>query len=183
MLRITLGPEELFNEDTQEFVKTKPLSIRLEHSLVSISKWESIWEKPFLSFDDKVGKSEEEIRSYIQCMVIGEIPDYALDILFYRYGRDIENYIESPNTATTIRKTNRKSGGKSGSVITSELIYYWMVAFNIPFETQRWHLNRLLTLIDICNIKNSDNKMPRKQAMAQQRSLNAQRRAAMKSRG
>ncbi len=181
MLQITIPETELFDEVHQEFIYIgKPVTLTLEHSLVSISKWEARWKKPYLSDDPK---TVEETIDYIRCMTITQNVDpkvyYALTMQNYK---DIEEYIKDPHTATTIKDRGRPQNNGEG--VTSELVYYWMCAYQIPFEAQKWHFNRLMTLIRIAGIKNSpDKKMSHKDAMAQQRSLNAARRARSKSRG
>ena len=158
MLTITIPEQELFNELTNEFVRTKSHTIQLEHSLVSLSKWESKWNKPFLSKDDK---TIEQTLDYIQCMTITQ----NIDPMVYRFLtdeniRDINDYIDAPMTATTFPD----KGYPSREIITSEIIYYWMISLNIPMECQKWHLNRLLTLIRVCNVKNAPaKKMSRKE--------------------
>lgn len=179
MLRITIPATEQWDERKQEFISTKECSLQLEHSLVSLSKWESKWHKPFLGKDEK---TEEEIIDYVRCMTITQNVDptvyYALNA---KNVQAIKDYIDDPMTATTFRET----GGKSNNeIITAELIYYWMVALQIPFECQKWHLNKLLTLIRVCNIKNQpDKKMDPKQVMKQNAALNAARRKKMNTKG
>lgn len=179
MLRITIPAAEQWDERKQEFISTKECSIQLEHSLVSLSKWESKWNKPFLGKDDK---TEEEIIDYVRCMTITQNVDPNV---YYAMSNDnikaIRDYIDEPMTATTFRD----AGGKSNKeIITSELIYYWMIALNIPFECQKWHLNRLLTLIRVCNIKNQpDKKMKPNEIMKQNAALNAARRKKMNTKG
>jgi hypothetical protein len=171
---------ELFDDANQIFVHTKTCDLQLEHSLVSLSKWESKWQKPFLSSKDK---TLEETLDYIRCMTINEhvcpvnyrlIPKAIMD--------KITAYIEAPMTATTFAKTDEKATNKE--VVTAEIIYYWMIAFNIPFECQKWHLNRLLTLINVCSIKNQPKKkMGRKEALSKQRALNETRKAQLNTKG
>lgn len=181
MLQITIPETELFDEARQEFIYVdKPVTLTLEHSLVSISKWESKWKKPYLGDDEK---SVEEVIDYIRCMTITQNVDpkvyYALTEENFR---EIEEYIKDPHTATTIKEHSRPT--KNGEGVTSELVYYWMCAYQIPFEAQKWHFNRLMTLIRIAGIKNNpDKKMSRKDAFIQQRELNAMRRAKSKSKG
>ena len=151
MLYITIPATELWDELNQEFITTKATTLQLEHSLVSISKWEAKWQKPFLT---KEPKTSEETLDYIKCMTLTQnVPSESYNHLSYNNIVDINNYIESPMTATTIREQKQKSG--VDEQLTSELIYYSMVALNIPFECQKWHLNRLITLIRVCNIKNT----------------------------
>ncbi len=180
MLRVTVPTVEGYDEEKEEFVTAEGVELELEHSLVSLSKWESIWEKPFLSGSEK---TEDEVRSYVQCMLISpEVSPELFQRLSSENFREINEYINAKMTATVFRETEKKSG--SGEFITSELIYYWMISLNIPFTCENWHLARLLTLIRVCNAKNAPKqKMSRKDAAAQQRELNAQRRAMMGSRG
>jgi len=180
MLEITIPSRELFNDETQEFFTLKGQKLVLEHSLVSISKWESKWNQPFLTQTDK---SYAQVIHYIECMTITQNvnPDIykflTKDII-----DEISAYIALPMTATTF--SQKEKGKLNREIITSEIIYYWMIAFNIPFECQKWHLNRLLTLINVCNIKNQPNKkMSRQELLARNRALNAQRRASMNSKG
>lgn len=181
MLEIKIPEQELFNEATNEFITIKPQVLRLEHSLVSISKWESIWQKPFL---DKEPKTNEETLDYIRCMTITQNVDPGV-----YYGITAENikavseYIDSPMSATWFSKDYGKPRG-SREIVTSELIYYWMIALNIPMECQKWHLNRLLTLIKICNIKNQEpKKMGKNAILSNNKALNAARRAKHHTKG
>lgn len=182
MLHITipLAPEG-WDEQKQEFVEPITQTLQLEHSLVSLSKWESKWHKAFLSKKDK---TVEETLDYIKCMTITQhVKPEVYDYLTRENIEQINAYIEDPMTATMF--SERKSGGKgSNEVVTAELIYYWMIALNIPFECQKWHLNKLLTLIRICEIKNSPpKKMSKKDIMSRNAALNAARRKQMNSRG
>ena len=179
MLIITIPSQELFNDKTQEFVSSKECTISLEHSLVSISKWESKWNKPFLS---KEQKTIEQTLDYIKCMTITQNVDPNIyNFLTQKNIEDINTYIDKPMTATTFPDSNNKN---SREIITSELIYYWMIALNIPMECQKWHLNRLLTLIRVCNVKNTPNKnMSRKEIMSTNAALNAARRKKLNSKG
>lgn len=160
MLQITVPATEMFDERTNEFVYGKETVLQLEHSLLSLSKWESNWCKPFYS---NKPKTAEETRDYIKCMTIN--PNVSDDV-YYRLStknhEDIQKYIESTRTATTISERG-KGKGSARRVITSELIYYWMVTLNIPFECQKWHLDRLFTLIQVCNIENQPKKKRNKQ--------------------
>ena len=179
MLKIVIEPTEMFNEQTQEFFSTKRHELQLEHSLVSVSKWESKWRKPFLSKD---AKTKEETMDYIKCMTITQnVDDSVYAFLSRKNIEDINSYIDSPMTATTFSDRKKSSGRE---IITSEVIYYWMIAQNIPMECQKWHLNRLLTLIRVCNIKNSPpDKIGKSELMRRNSALNAARRAKLGSRG
>lgn len=158
MLTLNIGQQEFYDSEKSMFVYTDPVRVRLEHSLISVSKWESIWEKPFLptkgKADGMAGRAEE--NSYIECMIIGEVPDHVPGVLLDSYGKIIREYIEKKNTATIIYRHIPTI--PSRQVVTTELIYYWMIKFGIPFECQRWHLNRLLMLIEVCSIKDTQSK-------------------------
>lgn len=187
MLRVTLEKRELYDEDSGEFIVLDEVELNLEHSLVSLSKWESKHQKPFLS-DQR--KTTEEVISYIEMMVVGDrIDEQTLN----RFSSDdiqrIQEHIGSSQTATTfggVQSESEKAAGraKSGSVVTSELIYYWMTTFGIPFECEQWHLNRLLTLIKICSLKNTkQKKMPKHEVARQYRDLNEKRKRQLGTKG
>lgn len=168
MIDIIIPGGERFDENTMEFVYSKEQKITLEHSLIAISKWESKYRKPFLSSE----KSAIETLDYIRCMTLTQNvkPETYLRLTDQNI-KNIQAYIDSPMTATTFKKIERKGGNKE--IITAELIYYWMIAFNIPVEFQKWHLNRLLTLIEICARKNEPpKKMSRREISAQHRAIN-----------
>lgn len=179
MLRITIPETEFYDETKEEFITYKAQVLQLEHSLVSISKWESHWNKPFLSGKDK---TFEELLDYVKCMTITQnVSDDVYRRLTRQNVDEINTYIESPMTATTF--SDRKES-PNREIITSEIIYYWMVTFNIPFECQKWHLNRLLTLIKVCNIKtNPPKKMGRQELAQRNRELNAARKARLNTKG
>jgi len=182
-LTIHIESAEYFDESTQEFKETKQAKLKLEHSLVSISKWESRWKKPFLT---KIKKTNEELIDYIFCMTITQNVD---PIVYNGITQDIVNtvveYIEDDMSATKFRE--RKRGRGTTEIITSELIYFWMVNFNVPWECQKWHLNRLLALLKICNIKMSRggkrSKASKTDVLRSQAKLNAERRARLNSTG
>lgn len=178
MLTIKIPETELYDEIQNEFHIVKAQSLQLEHSLVSLSKWESKWHKPFLSKDDKTA---EETIDYIRCMTINNNVDpMVYKCITPRIIGTINSYIGDSMTATTIKETQKTSR----EIVTAEIIYYWMVALNIPFECQKWHLNRLLTLINVCSIKNAPpKKMSKRDIMSRNASLNAARRKALHSKG
>lgn len=180
MLEITVPATEMFDEAKQEFVNYKKQTLQLEHSLVSLSKWESKWHKAFLS---KREKTAEETIDYVRCMTITKNVDPSVYSRLTRENVDqINKYIEDPMTAVYFLED--KSSGTSGDTVTSEIIYYWMISLNIPQECQKWHLNRLMALIKVCNIKNSPGKkMSKADIMRRNASLNAARRAKMHSNG
>jgi len=180
MLIITTSQKEYFDESTSKFVDVPGRQIELEHSLISLSKWEAKWCKPFLT---KEKKTNEQIRDYVKCMIVSRnVPEKIEDIITDDQLTTINEYIDAPMTATTFGKTQQT--GRQHEVITSELIYYWMIALNIPFECQKWHLNRLLTLIRVCSIKNGpQKKMSRNEILAQNRALNAARRNQLQTKG
>ena len=179
MLQIVVPAVEMYNEQTNEFVIAKEQTLQLEHSLVSLSKWESKWNKPFLTKDKK---TFEETIDYIRCMTLTKNvkPEVYLRLTPENI-EEINRYIEAPMTATTI---NDRDPRISREINTSELIYYWMIALNIPFECQKWHLNRLLTLIKVCSIKSqSPKKMSKREIMQRNASLNEARRKKLNSKG
>lgn len=183
MLKITIPDIEYFDEskgEMGEFVIKKGQTLELEHSLVSLSKWESKWHKPFLTSEKK---TIEETISYIKCMTITpNVKDEVYANLTNENIDTINKYIENSMTATTFRKDIRN--GSNRETVTSELIYYWMVALNIPFECQKWHLNRLLTLIKVCNIKNQPaKKLSKKEIMSRNAAINAANRKRFNSKG
>ena len=180
MLQIVIPEREFFDSVKQEFIYLKEQRLVLEHSLISISKWESKWKKPFLS---KEGKTIEESRDYVRCMTLNKDVDPSVyTTLSQDVFQRINSYIEDSMTATWFNDKNQKPG--NGPVITSELIYYWMVAFKIPFECEKWHLNRLLTLIKVCELKNAPKKkMKRKDIYAHNAALNAARKRNLGTNG
>lgn len=184
MLEVTIPKMELFNEYTSEFIYIDEQKLTLEHSLLSISKWESKWEKPFININGELSLTPEELIDYVRCMTINKNVDpQVYEFIPLEVMNEIADYINRPCTATTINHpdTKKKSNAEG---ITSELIYYWMVAYNIPHEYERWHLNRLLTLIEICNVKNQpEKKMSKKAEVDQRRALNEARRKKLHSKG
>lgn len=179
MLTITVGQDEFFDETADEFLLDGGTVVQLEHSLASLSKWESIHEKPFLTDAEK---TSEEILSYVSCMVLS--PEASPELLQKFTPEDltkINSYINSKQTATTFAELKTRS---SREIVTAEVIYYWMVSFQIPFECQYWHLNKLLTLVRVCNEKNKPPKKMRKSEMiSQRRALNEQRRMQLGTSG
>ena len=181
MLQIVIPETELWDEKRQEFVTIKKQSLCLEHSLVSVSKWESKWHKPFLN--DREEKTNEEIIDYIRCMTITQNVDpFVFLHLTNENIEAVKNYISDSMTATTFHINDSRRSSRE--IVTSELIYYWMVASNIPFECQKWHLNRLLTLIRICGIKNqAPKKMSKREILQRNAALNAARRKKFNTKG
>lgn len=180
MLRITIPAGEMWDEENERFISTKEQTLQLEHSLVSLSKWESKWNKPFLS---KTEKTLEENIDYIKCMTLTQNvhPDVYKRLTVENF-KEINEYIDAPMTATTF--SDDKNGKRNREIITSELIYYWMVALNIPFECQKWHLNRLITLVRVCNVKNEPPKKSKKSdIMRRYAEMNAANRKKFNSKG
>jgi len=179
-IKVPIGAEG-WDDVNQEFVEPDAVVLDLEHSLVSLSKWESKWCKAFLS---KLNKTDEEILDYIKCMTV--TPNVDPDVYNHLTAdnfREINAYIEAPMTATHFSEDKSSKGG-SREVVTSELIYYWMIALTIPPEYANWHLNRLLTLIRVCNIKNSPPKKRSQSSIAKDYSaINASRRAQLGTKG
>lgn len=182
MLKITIPGIELYDENKNEFSYTKETTIQLEHSLVSISKWESRWNKSYLNTKKK---TQEEALDYIKCMCITQnVPDIVYKGLNDENLKEINAYINAPMTATTFSEAQQKKSVAAKEIITSELIYYWMISLQIPMECQKWHLNRLLTLINVCNIKNTPpEKMSKADIYSRNKALNAARKAKYHTRG
>lgn len=182
MLQITVPATEMFDEKTSRIITLPAKELRLEHSLVSISKWESKWKKPFLKESEM---TMEETLDYVRCMTITQNVDRSV---YKRLSpaniEAVKTYINDPMTATWFSNQSKQPSGRSGGVITSEVIYWQMIALEIPFECQTWHLNRLLTLIRICADKQQPSKkMSRSALMKRNRGLNAARKAKLGSRG
>ena len=184
MLHITIPATELWDEANERFITvSKATTLALEHSLVAISKWESKWCKPFLTNKEKTA---EEAIDYIRCMTLTQNVDPNVYLCISEKSiKEINDYIAAPMTATVIREYGPSRINRE--VVTSELIYYWMVALNIPFECQKWHLNRLLTLIRICNIKNrpqdKSSRLSQREVLENYAALNAARKKALNSKG
>lgn len=180
MLRLTIAASELWDEENECFITIEGQMLCLEHSLESLSKWESKWNKPFLT---KEPKTQEETLDYIRCMTLGEEADPEVyTCLSSENLKKIDKYINAPMTATTFSGMAGK--GKKGGIITAEIIYYWMVALQIPSDYDKWHLNKLITLIRVCELKNSPGKkMSKAETMRHQAQLNAARRQKLNSKG
>lgn len=175
MLKIDVVMKEWYDEMNLKFVKTT-VKVNLEHSLVTVSKWESVWEKSFLGKEEK---TSEETISYVKLMVLDdELPPEVFQKLIEDHLSQIEAYIEAPMTATKLY-TNPNSP-ESREIVTSELIYYWMLSLNVPVQFEHWHFNRLITLIRVINLKNSPKK---KMSLNERKALNRQRQAKYKTRG
>ena len=180
MLTITVPGDEVYDESTGLLGTVNDVHLELEHSLVSLSKWEQMYEKSFIGTEEK---TEEELFAYVQCMIL--TPDYPQDVLYSLTKENIEeinNYIGAKMSATTF--LDPPGAPKTREVITNELVYYWMTVFNIPFECDKWHLARLFALIQICNSKQEKPKpMSRSELAQRNRELNAKRRAELGTRG
>lgn len=180
MLELRVASYEEFDSETNTFSYFPPVTLKLEHSLLSLSKWESKWKKPFLS---KEPFSYEEFVDYVRCMTVNSVDSDVYRRLSNSDIMAVKAYIDDSMTATTFN--NRKPQKPSKEIVTSELIYYWMVAAQIPFEAEKWHLNRLLTLIRVCDIKNNSGgeKMSKSDIYAHNKSLNAARKARLHTKG
>jgi hypothetical protein len=182
MLQVTIPAVDLFDEQKNEFITIKQRVLQLEHSLVSLSKWESKWKKPFLGSEEK---TSEETLDYIRCMTITQNVDPSVyDHIPGSIIEQISEYIDDSMTATWFHEKDDKKPGKK-ETITAEIIYYWMIALNIPESYQKWHLNRLITLVRVCNIKNAPpkKKSNKRDILARNRALNAARRQSMNTKG
>ena len=179
MLQITIQERELFNESNGEFIKIPKTELRLEHSLISLSRWESKWKKPFLGAEEH---TKQETLDYIACMSIDknidpEIIEY-MDVESYK---KIMDYIGDPATATKVYDRRPQKPSRKQEIMTSEIIYYYMIYYGIPFSCEKWHLNRLLMLIRVCGVKGgtTNQAMDMNAIFAQNRALNAARRGRM----
>lgn len=177
MLKILISGHghEFYNESTGEFINVKNTLLKLEHSLVSVSKWEEYYKKPFLT---EGAKTKEETIFYIKCMTINNnVNELVYELLTAEQIESINQYIQDNRTATWFTERDNDSS-VNREQITSELIYYWMIIYNIPQDYQKWHLSRLMALIRICNIKNSPNKkMSEQETLDYYRRIKEQRRA------
>lgn len=181
MLTIIVPASESFDPITETFFQTKEQKLELEHSLLSIAKWESKWEKPFL--DKNTQKTVEESRDYIRCMTITQnVKPEVYSALTNENYQQISDYLEAPMTATWFTDTQNKP--PSREIITAEVIYYYMAALQIPFTCEKWHFNRLMTLIRVCSEKNKPpKKMSQRAIMSQNQAINAARKAKTHSKG
>jgi len=178
MLRLKVVTAENFNEVAQQFVPAKTEMLELEHSLVSLSKWESKWEIPFL---DNEKKTDEQVLDYVRMMYLGgDFPEEIIQKLTEKHYSEINGYINAKMTATWF---SEESAQPSHDIITAELIYYWMIALGIPFDCQEWHLNRLLTLVKVCNLKNDPKGKHRSETAAERRQRNEQMKAKLGTKG
>ena len=179
---ITIAGSELWDSINRKFINCDEKKITIEHSLYAISKWEAIWHIPFFGKEEK---TQEMIVSYIKCMSVDEeIDDEILKRLSQANIKEINDYIGDSMTATWFGDDKKSSKGSSKRIITSELIYYWMTALNIPFSCEHWHLNRLITLIKVCNEEQRPkDKISRREAYSRNSALNALRRAKSHSAG
>lgn len=191
MLEILVPAGEFYDEKKEEFVTIdKPQVLQLEHSLISIAKWEEKWEKPYFSDLENHKKTTEELFDYIRCMTINKnVNPEVYKHLSNENIQAINNYIEAKHTGTWFTEDEKKNfikkGGRKSDIITSEVFYYWMIALQIPFECEKWHINRLITLIRVCQDKNesSNKKMSKADILKRNRELNAARRKALHSKG
>lgn len=181
MLQIKLPAGEAFDERTETFIQYPPVTLQLEHSLISIQKWESKWHKSYLHSVETKDLSTEEALDYIRCMSLSQ--STTIDDVRRLTVEDMQRinaYINDPMTATTFTKVNKK-GPKI--IITAEVIYYWMISFDIPFDCAKWHLNQLFTLIEVCNRKNAPSKKSKREMADEWRVLNEARRKKLKTSG
>lgn len=180
MLEIFIPDGEYWDTDREIFINTRATTLKLEHSLISLKRWESKWCKPFLSDKEK---TPEEIIDYVKCMTINKDVDPHVYLgLTNSMLDEIGEYIRSPRTATWF--SDSSSSSPSREVITAEIIYYWMITLNIPESFSKWHLNELLTLIRVCEEKNKpQKKMSKKEILSRNAELNRARREAMHSKG
>ena len=180
MLQLTIPEGQLWDEASEQFIYIKETTIQLEHSLISLHKWESRWKKAFLSKEDR---TFEETIDYIKCMTTTQNVNPLVYIFFKNEQiEQVNKYIADPMTATHVKKS--KTVTTSRQIVTAELIYYWMILYNIPFECRKWHLNQLLTLIDVCNAESAPKKKRNSKDVANEyRALNAARKKQLGTKG
>ena len=179
MLTIITPERELFDEATNSFITIPKTELRLEHSLISLSRWESKWKKPFLGNDPEEQHSKQEILDYIACMSIDKTVDpRSIEWLDVESYKKILEYISDSHSATKVYDRRPQRPGRKKETMTSELIYYYMIYYGIPFSCEKWHLSRLLMLIRVCGIKGgtTNQAMDMNAIFAQNRALNASRR-------
>lgn len=179
-ITIKIPDREFFDQVNNRFLTIKGRTLTFEHSLLSVTKWESKWHKPYLS---KTEKTREQAIDYLRCMCLDKVDDPTIFMAIDAKGmKEISEYIEDPMTATTFREDNKR---QSHEIITNEIVYYWMTELNIPFDPcQKWHFNRLMTLIRVAFIKKQPSKkMGKKEWAAERMALNAQRKAKYNSKG
>lgn len=181
MLKLLVGATEVYDDETCKFSTVGGEIVWLEHSLISLSKWESKYGRPFLGPKEK---TTEETLGYVEAMLVSDFPGgNFLEKLSRENFDEVEAYINQTQSATTFRETSTPAKGNA-EIISAELIYFWMISYNIPFECQYWHLSRLFALIRVCNVKNSKpKKRSAKEAAAERKALNEARRAQFGSSG
>lgn len=172
MLQITVPATELWDEQKREFVYVKEQTLQLEHSLVSLSKWESKWCKSFIAAKHK---TREEALDYIRCMTLTcDVSPNVYKCLTNENIRQIKDYIDAPMTATTVREDRNNKPNRE--IITAELVYHWMIETQVPFECREWHLNNLIMLIRVRYAKlQPPKKMTQTEIMARNKVLNEAR--------
>lgn len=179
MLIIRVPQTEVFDSKTETFNYLPETVLKLEHSLISLSKWESRWHKPYLKPDPN--RSVAETMDYIRCMSLTSIDLQTVSRLSSKDYETIQAYVNEQSTATTVKHVG---GKKNTQTVTSELIYAWMTELRIPWEAQKWHLSRLMTLIDVMNERQKpQQKMSKAQTAKQNAAINAARRARYNTRG
>lgn len=177
MLTLIIDEFDTFNDETEEFETSNATTLNLEHSLISVSKWEAKWHKPFLGVTPKTAN---ETLDYVKCMTINNIPDIVYSRLTNDQFKMIKEYMDNPMTATVIKE----SKGGNREIMTNELIYYAMIANNVPMDCQKWHINRLLMLIRVCNVKAQTPKnKPKQEVLRDQAALNAARKKQLNTKG
>lgn len=179
MKEILIPKQTLWDEQNEKFIEIEEQTIILEHSLKAIRKWECKWKKSYLSTPQK---TVEEALDYLKCMTVNKVDPMAYLALTEEDAIAIKDYMQDPMTATTINSINKDS---KNEIITAEIVYYWMIAQNIPWQFENWHINQLMMLIQVCSIKNDPKpkKVNRRDLAASNRDLNAKRRAALHSKG
>lgn len=182
MLTLHIDAQDGFDNNTNEFIHIKETTLQLEHSLVSLKKWEQKYHVPFL--DKKTEKTMEQWLFYVQCMTYTQNVDpNVFKYMSSENFKKVVDYIEDPMTATWFSDNKNGSSSWNKEIVTAEIIYYWMIELGIPIQFEKWHLNQLMTLIRVINIKRDPKKMGKKEQAMQRSALNAQRKAKYHSKG
>lgn len=182
MLEILIPEQkDLFDSNTNEFLSVKETKLILEHSLLSLKKWEGRWKIPFLS----TKLNQEQMIDYIRCMTVSKnVPDDVYRVIPMEELQKVADYISDKKTATTFSYSKmQEQAARRGEIVTAEIIYYWMITLNIPVEFQKWHLSQLLALIRVVSIKNSKDGGKRKLSAKERHDINLANRAKYHTKG
>lgn len=175
MLELHLPETEFFDRANSKIIRVPEVTLHLKHSLLTLSKWETIWEIPFLG---EGKKTTEQLYSYVNIMAGGDLDELTLSRLTSEHYEKLNAYLSSKQSATWFSESPNQR--RSTQTVTSELIYFWMTTYNIPFECENWPFPRLMNLIRIASIKNDPDagkkKRNKSQMLSERAMLNKKRR-------